>query len=274
MKTNEILILIGGVIVLLLGLVFWNADWSGKKAEPVGQEAALKTRGSGGGGYLEGGSGGGSSLAGDGAEAEPDGPFAGLTFRDLKEQPLKFDDAEVGAFSFMEGSRVGAIVENTLVQGRYRVNGTSVSISLKQGMEEAKFSLAYNSLEEALLGPNGERYDLRGGQEDLRMQKRSKATRVVNDARIYEAAVDQWAIENNKVNKDTYQFSNVSDYIKASHELVRTSGKDILGNPYVIGTVMEGIKVNPATYNQLSDVTREDFWSSYAPNFRPSPPPR
>jgi prepilin-type N-terminal cleavage/methylation domain-containing protein len=99
----------------------------------------------------------------------------------------------------------------------------------------------------------------------LRARKRSQATKIVNDARIYEAAIDQWAIENNKSNDNTFAFSNVSDYIKASTELVRTSGYDILSNLYFVSTVAAGVKVNNASYTQLSDVTRPDFWSSYAP---------
>ena len=99
----------------------------------------------------------------------------------------------------------------------------------------------------------------------LRARKRSQATKIVNDARIYEAAIDQWAIENNKVNSSTFNFSNVSDYIKASTELVRTSGFDILSKLYVVSTVSDGVKVNSASYSTLSDVTKADFWSSYAP---------
>jgi prepilin-type N-terminal cleavage/methylation domain-containing protein len=99
----------------------------------------------------------------------------------------------------------------------------------------------------------------------LRARKRSQATKIVNDARIYEAAIDQWAIENNKVNSSTFDFSNVSDYIKASTELVRTSGRDILNNLFQVTSVQNGVKVNGTSYTDLSDVTRPDFWSSYAP---------
>lgn len=99
----------------------------------------------------------------------------------------------------------------------------------------------------------------------LRARKRSQATKIVNDARIYEAAIDQWAIEYNKVNSDTFEFSNVSDYIKASTELVRSEGKDILNKLYITNNVEYGVKVNDESYTELSDVTRAEFWSSYAP---------
>lgn len=99
----------------------------------------------------------------------------------------------------------------------------------------------------------------------LRARKRSQATKIVNDARILEAAIDQWAIENNKSNSDTVTFDMVSDYIKASTQLVTSGGEDILGNAYTMTTVLAGVKVAGASYNELSDVTKDDFWSSYAP---------
>lgn len=99
----------------------------------------------------------------------------------------------------------------------------------------------------------------------LRARKRSQATKVVNDARIYEAAVDQWAIETNQKNTATYKFSQVSDYIKASSYLVSTSGQDVIGGTYKTGAVSTGIKVDSATYGDLSDVTTREFWGSYYP---------
>lgn len=99
----------------------------------------------------------------------------------------------------------------------------------------------------------------------LRARKRSQATKIVNDARIYQAAIDQWAIEKSKTNDSPVTFSDVSDYIKASSELAATSGKDILGNAYDVTTVGGGVKINQMSYDALSDVTSPDFWSSYAP---------
>jgi len=99
----------------------------------------------------------------------------------------------------------------------------------------------------------------------LRARKRSQATKIVNDARILESSIDQWAIEKNKTNSDAVTWSDVSDYVKESSELFRTSGADLFGNAFTMATVADGVKVNQTSYDNLSDVTTDDFWGSYKP---------
>jgi len=99
----------------------------------------------------------------------------------------------------------------------------------------------------------------------LRARKRSQATKIVNDARILESSIDQWAIEKNKTNSDAVTWSDVSDYVKESSELFRSSGADMFGNSFTMATVADGVKVNQTSYDNLSDVTTDDFWGSYKP---------
>jgi hypothetical protein len=100
----------------------------------------------------------------------------------------------------------------------------------------------------------------------LRARKRSQATKVVNDARILDAAIDQWAIEKNKTNAETVNWTNIAPYVKDSSLLYKKKGSDIFDNAYALGTVDDGVEVATQTYNSLSDVASEaDFWGSYAP---------
>jgi prepilin-type N-terminal cleavage/methylation domain-containing protein len=96
----------------------------------------------------------------------------------------------------------------------------------------------------------------------LRARKRSQASRVINDLRLIDSAVDQYAIENNKSSGNTVAVSDWTKYLKAGTNLYLT-GNDILGNSYGNQTVDSLPKVPTATKNALSDVTDNTFWSPY-----------
>src|SRR3954469_14614649 len=65
----------------------------------------------------------------------------------------------------------------------------------------------------------------------LRARKRSQASRILNDLRLIDSAVDQYAIENNKSTGFTVPVTDWTRYLKAGTNLYST-GKDILGNAY------------------------------------------
>ena len=48
----------------------------------------------------------------------------------------------------------------------------------------------------------------------LRSRKRSQATAILNDARIIDGAIDQYAIENNKKGSDTVTATNIKGFFK------------------------------------------------------------
>jgi prepilin-type N-terminal cleavage/methylation domain-containing protein len=101
----------------------------------------------------------------------------------------------------------------------------------------------------------------------LRARKRSQATKVVNDARILDAAIDQWAIESNQTNQATVNWDDIKLFVKDSSLLYKKAGSDIFDKPYDLGKVDDGVTVNTDTYDSLKDVASEaDFWGSYAPN--------
>ena len=98
----------------------------------------------------------------------------------------------------------------------------------------------------------------------LRARKRSQASRIINDLRLIDSAVDQYAIETNKKSGDAVGTVDWTNYLKKGTDLYNT-GKDVLKNAYGAQTVDSIPRVAQSTYNALSDVTDATFWSPYSP---------
>lgn len=96
----------------------------------------------------------------------------------------------------------------------------------------------------------------------LRARKRSQATRILNDLRILDGAIDLYAIENNKISGANPIFSDLKVYLKKGSVLYNT-GKDIFGRDYGPFTVDSLPAVPAATKTSLSDVADVSFWSPY-----------
>ena len=99
----------------------------------------------------------------------------------------------------------------------------------------------------------------------LRARKRSQATRILEDLRIIDSAVDQYAIENNKSTGDTVIWTDIQSYLKTGSVLYNSSGTDLLGGAYVGFSVDNLPKLSSTTFSKLSDVAPSDFWSPYYP---------
>jgi prepilin-type N-terminal cleavage/methylation domain-containing protein len=97
----------------------------------------------------------------------------------------------------------------------------------------------------------------------LRARKRSQATRILNDLRMIDSAVDQYAIETNRSTGAAVSFSDWQRYLKKDTALYNT-GKDLLGNTYGDQTVdtLPGVPHN--SFEALSDVAPLEFWSPYS----------
>jgi prepilin-type N-terminal cleavage/methylation domain-containing protein len=98
----------------------------------------------------------------------------------------------------------------------------------------------------------------------LRARKRSQASRILNDLRLIDSAVDQYAIETGRKTGDPVSVPDWTNYVKKNAILSNTA-KDILGNDYgdqVVDTVPQ---VVTASYDALSDVAGSGFWSPYGP---------
>jgi|SRR5262245_2564308 len=96
----------------------------------------------------------------------------------------------------------------------------------------------------------------------LRARKRSQATRVVNDLRLIDSAVDQYAVENAKTTGATVNTTDWTQYMKRGSPLYNT-GNDLFGNPYGVQTVDNLPKVPQAAWNSLSDIAGTEFFSPY-----------
>jgi prepilin-type N-terminal cleavage/methylation domain-containing protein len=99
----------------------------------------------------------------------------------------------------------------------------------------------------------------------LRARKRSQATRILEDLRIIDSAIDQYAIENNKAGGATVNWTDIQAYVKKGSVLYNSAGLDILGSSYSGYSVDSIPKLRAATYNKLSDVAPLSFWSPFYP---------
>lgn len=102
----------------------------------------------------------------------------------------------------------------------------------------------------------------------LRARKRSQATRILEDLRIIDSAIDQYAIENNKSSNDKVLWADVQLYLKKGSVLYNSNGADLFGGVYGNnGTFsVDSIpKLRSTTYQKLSDVAPLDFWSPFYP---------
>lgn len=96
----------------------------------------------------------------------------------------------------------------------------------------------------------------------LRARKRSQASRIINDLRLIDSAVDQYAIETSKKSGDPVDVTDWTNYLKKDTTLY-VSGKDILGDDYGAQTVDSLPQVPQNSKTALSDVTDTAFWSPY-----------
>jgi len=96
----------------------------------------------------------------------------------------------------------------------------------------------------------------------LRARKRSQATRILNDLRMIDSAVDQYAIETNKSSGSTVAVVDWTNYMKKGSALFNT-GNDLFGNAYGPQTVDTLPKCPLNAWNTLSDVADTNFFSPY-----------
>ena len=98
----------------------------------------------------------------------------------------------------------------------------------------------------------------------LRARKRSQASRILNDLRMIDAAVDQYAIETNRSTSFVVGVTDWTNYLKKNSMLYNT-GKSLLGSSYGIQTVDTIPQVPASDLAVLSDVAGTGFWSPYGP---------
>src|SRR5438105_14159800 len=96
----------------------------------------------------------------------------------------------------------------------------------------------------------------------LRARKRSQASKILNDLRMIDAAVDQYAIETGKVTGSAVAVADWINYVKKDTLLYSTAAA-LFSNPYGPQTVDTLPKTAPGSYDALPDVADTTLFSPY-----------
>ncbi len=98
----------------------------------------------------------------------------------------------------------------------------------------------------------------------LRSRKRAQATRILEDLRLIDAAVDQYAVESNLSPATAVTWNQVKLYLKTGTPLYQT-GTSVIGGAYstLTFTVDGAISTPVGTSTALGDVAPAEFWSPY-----------
>jgi len=101
----------------------------------------------------------------------------------------------------------------------------------------------------------------------LRARKRAQATRILDDLRLVDGALDLYATENGKSVGDPAVWADLQPYFKKDTALSNSNGLDLLGNAFNGGAYSVDTlpKLSQETFASLSDVAPSDFWSPFAP---------
>lgn len=98
----------------------------------------------------------------------------------------------------------------------------------------------------------------------LRARKRSQASKILNDLRMIDAAVDQYAVETGRKTGDPVAITDWTNYVKKGSTLYNT-GASSFNTTYGAQTVDTIPQVPNADLAVLSDVAGTGFWSPYGP---------
>ncbi len=98
----------------------------------------------------------------------------------------------------------------------------------------------------------------------MRARKRAQAARVLEDLRLIDDAVDQYAIENHLMPGEAVDWLNLRKYFKLGTKLYNSNHTDVLGHDYGATQIVDIAPFVPAlTYEALSDVAPVEFWSPF-----------
>jgi prepilin-type N-terminal cleavage/methylation domain-containing protein len=101
----------------------------------------------------------------------------------------------------------------------------------------------------------------------LRARKRAQATRILDDLRLIDGALDLYATEYSKASGDPASWTDLQPYLKKNILLYNSQGYDLLGNTFNGGSFSVDTvpKLSSVSFAALSDIAPNDFWSPFAP---------
>jgi prepilin-type N-terminal cleavage/methylation domain-containing protein len=102
----------------------------------------------------------------------------------------------------------------------------------------------------------------------FRSRKRAQATRILEDLRMIDSAMQLYALEFRCQGSEVINAGDIDKlkrYIKTNSALFNSLPNDILGNPFTFGPLNEHPRVSQATFDNFADVAPLDFWSPFNP---------
>ena len=99
----------------------------------------------------------------------------------------------------------------------------------------------------------------------LRARKRSQASRILNDLRMIDAAVDQYAIETNRSTNYVVGVADWTNYLKKGSMLYNTGSEPLGQCLRCADRRHHSAGADSDDYAVLSDVAGTGFWSPYGP---------
>lgn len=101
--------------------------------------------------------------------------------------------------------------------------------------------------------------------DDKPVANRKTAELALEELRLIDSAIDQFAIEHNKSDHTPVTWDDIKTYLKPSSRIYSSGGKDPFGNPYNGGKFIVGDipKLSPETFKALSTVVDAQYWSPY-----------
>jgi type II secretory pathway pseudopilin PulG len=102
----------------------------------------------------------------------------------------------------------------------------------------------------------------------FRSRKRAQATRILEDLRMIDSAMQLYAMEFRCQGDEVIAVGDIDKlkrYIKTNSSLFNSLPNDLLGNPFTFGPLNEHPRVSQVTFDSLVDVAPLDFWSPFNP---------
>lgn len=98
----------------------------------------------------------------------------------------------------------------------------------------------------------------------LRARKRAQATKVLNELRIIDSALDQFAIENNLTTGAAVNIADLKGFFKVGTPLYETQTSSLDNIAHEANLVVDTLPAVPAAVDAaLNDVLGADFWEPY-----------
>ncbi|RYD76680.1 MAG: type II secretion system protein [Verrucomicrobiaceae bacterium] len=98
----------------------------------------------------------------------------------------------------------------------------------------------------------------------LRARERAQATTIIEEMRVVSAAIDTYAIEQNKAANDTVDWTAITPYFKKGSRLETSGGKDLFGGDIALTKVGVPPVIAKATKDKFDTaVIPADYWKPY-----------